>query len=59
MTPKAREYQAKAEQYKQRAKKIRNREDREWLSCLACAYRMLAEAEERRSMLGPTDKGVA
>ena len=59
MTPKAREYQAKAEQYEQRAKKMRNRQDREWLLCLARAYRMLAEAEATRSILRPTDKGAA
>ena len=59
MTPKAREYQAKAEQYEKRAKGIRNQEDREWLLCLARAYRMLAQAEETRSMLGPTDKVAA
>jgi hypothetical protein len=59
MTPSAREYLAKAEQYEQRAKKIRNQEDREWQLCLARAYRMLAEAEETRSMLRPTDKGAA
>ena len=54
MTPKAREYLAKAQQYEQRAKKIRN-QDREWHLCLARAYRMLAE-EETRSFR-PPDKG--
>ena len=58
MTPKAREYLAKAEQYEQRAKGIRNQEDREWQLCLARAYRMLAEAEKTRSPR-PTDKGAA
>ena len=46
MTPKAREYLTKAEQYVRRAKEIRNQEDREWQLCLARAYRMLAEVEE-------------
>ena len=59
MTPKAREYQAKAEQCEQRAKTMRNQEDREWHLCLARAYRMLAEAEATRSILRPTDKGAA
>ena len=59
MTPKAREYQWKAERCEQRARKIRNHEDREWQLCLARAYRMLAEAEIERSMLKPPDKGVA
>ena len=58
MTPKAREYLAKAQQYEQRAKKIRN-QDREWHLCLARAYRMLAEAEVERSKLEPSDKGAA
>jgi hypothetical protein len=56
MTPKAREYQAKAELCEQRAKAIRNREDREWQQCLARAYRLLAEAEETRSKLRPTPR---
>jgi hypothetical protein len=59
MTPKAREYQARAQQYEQRAKKISNQEDREWHLCLARAYRMLAEAEVERSKLTPPDKGAA
>jgi hypothetical protein len=59
MTPKAREYQAKAEQCEQRAKTTRNQEDREWQLCLARAYRMLAKAEATRSMRRPTDKGAA
>jgi hypothetical protein len=58
MTPKAREYLAKARQYEQRAKKIRN-QDREWHLCLARAYRMLAEAEVERIKLEPPDKGAA
>jgi hypothetical protein len=45
MTQKAREYLAKAQQCEQRAKKMRNQEEREWHLCLARAYRMLAEAE--------------
>jgi predicted anti-sigma-YlaC factor YlaD len=53
MTPKAREYLVRAEQYEQRAKAIRNHEDREWQLCLARAYRMLAEAEETRSFRPP------
>jgi hypothetical protein len=59
MTPKARAYLAKAQQYEQRAKKIRNQEDREWHLCLARAYRMLAEAEVERSRLEPPDEGAA
>jgi hypothetical protein len=59
MTPKAREYLAKAQQYEQRTKKIRNQEDREWHLCLARAYRILAEAEVERSKLEPPDKGAA
>jgi hypothetical protein len=54
MTAKAREYLAKAAQYEQHAKKICNQEDREWKLCLARAYRLLAEAEETRSMFKPT-----
>ena len=53
MTLKAREYLAKAQQLEQRAKKIRNQEDREWHLCLARAYRMLAEAEQTRSFRPP------
>ena len=59
MTPKAREYQAKAEQYEQRAKRMRNQEDREWQRCLARAYLLLAEAEVERSRRKPSDKGAA
>jgi hypothetical protein len=42
---KAREYQAKAKQCDERAKKTRNPENREWRMTLARVYRMLAEAE--------------
>lgn len=59
MTPKAREYQAKAQQCEQRSKKMRNQGDREWQLCLARAYRLLADAEVERSMLRPAGKGVA
>jgi hypothetical protein len=59
MTPKAREYLAKAKQYEQHAKAMRNQEDREWQLCLARAYRLLAEAEATRSTFKPTDKGAA
>jgi len=52
MTPKALEYQAKAEQFERRAKGMRNQADREHL-CLARAYRMLAEAEQTRSFRPP------
>jgi hypothetical protein len=52
MTSKAREYMAKAEQYEQRAKEIRNQEDSGWQLCLARAYRMLAEAEDRNHGTG-------
>jgi hypothetical protein len=62
MTPKQLEYLAKAEQYEKGAKKLRNQEDREWLLCVARAYRMLAEAAETESMLqtdvcGPSGSG--
>ena len=64
MTPKAREYLAKAQRCEQRAKKMRNHEDRDWQLCLARAYRMLAEAAEaeaevERSKLEPPGKGTA
>ena len=59
MTPKAREYQAKAERCEQRAKIMRNQEDREWQRCLARAYLLLAEAEVERSRRKPSDKGAA
>ena len=59
MTPKAREYQARAQLCEQRAKTMRNREDREWQLCLARAYLLLAEAEATRSILRLTDKGAA
>jgi hypothetical protein len=52
MTAKAREYRAKSEQCEQRAKKMRNQGDRDWQLCLARAYRMLAEAEAKRSKRG-------
>ena len=42
----AREYLAKAKQYEQRAKKVRDLKDREWHLTLARAYRVLAEAEK-------------
>jgi hypothetical protein len=52
MTAKAREYRAKSEQCEQRAKKMRNQGDRDWQLCLARAYRMLAEAEDRNHGMG-------
>jgi hypothetical protein len=45
MKIKAREYQAKAAQCEQRARKTRNPPDREWQMLLANAYRALAEME--------------
>ena len=42
---KARDYQAKAKQREERARKSRDPENREWQMTLARAYRMLAEAE--------------
>jgi hypothetical protein len=39
------EYRAGAIRCEQCAKKMRNQADREWQTCLARAYRMLAEAE--------------
>jgi hypothetical protein len=55
MKIKAREYQAKAAQCEQRARKTRNPPDREWQMILANAYRALAEmeseaAEQRRAV---------
>ena len=45
MTSKAREYQAKAAQHEERARKMRDPKDREWHMVCARAYRMLAEKE--------------
>ena len=45
MPSKAREYQAKAAQYEERARKMRSPKDREWHMVCARAYRMLAEKE--------------
>jgi hypothetical protein len=45
MKSKAREYQAKAAQYEERARKMRSPKDREWHMICARAYRMLAEKE--------------
>jgi hypothetical protein len=45
------EYRANAARCEWNAKKTRNQEDREWQSCLARAYRMLAEAEAERGVL--------
>jgi hypothetical protein len=45
MKAKARDYQAKAKQCEERARKARGPENREWQLILARAYRMLAEAE--------------
>ena len=59
MTPKTREYLAKAQRCEQRAKQMRNQEAREWQLCLARAYRMLAEEKVERSKLKPPDKGAA
>jgi hypothetical protein len=42
------EYRAAAARWKDRAKKTRNRADREWQICLARAYLILAEAEAER-----------
>jgi hypothetical protein len=39
----AREYLAKAKQYEQRAKKVRDLKDREWHLTLARAYRVLKQ----------------
>jgi hypothetical protein len=51
MKSKIDEYRAGAIRSEQRAKKIRNQDDREWQLCLARAYRILAEAEAERSAL--------
>jgi hypothetical protein len=59
MTPKTREYLAKAQQYEQRATKMCNQEEREWHLCVARAYRILAEAEVEPSKLETPDKGAA
>jgi hypothetical protein len=53
MKTKAWEYLAKAQQYQQRAKKMRNQEEREWHLCTARAYRMLAEMESGGGARGP------
>jgi hypothetical protein len=45
MRSKAREYQAKAAQYEERARKMRSPKDREWHMICARAYRVLAEME--------------
>jgi hypothetical protein len=42
----AREYQAKAAQCEERARKTRRPEDRDWQMVLASAYRVLAENEK-------------
>jgi hypothetical protein len=42
---KARGYLAKAKQCEERARKVRDIENRKWQITLARAYRMLAEAE--------------
>jgi hypothetical protein len=47
MTSKAREYQAKAAQYEEQARKIRIPRDREWHLVIARAYRKLAEMETK------------
>jgi hypothetical protein len=44
-------YRAGAVRCEERAKKTRNREDREWQMTLARAYRMLAEAEAEYAAL--------
>jgi hypothetical protein len=45
MIKKAREYQARAAQCEQRAKKSRSPNDREWQMTLGRAYQVLAEIE--------------
>jgi len=45
MKTKLREYLTKARRCEERARKIRDAENREWQAILARAYRMLAEAE--------------
>jgi hypothetical protein len=57
MKTRAWEYLAKALQYEQRAKKMRNQEEREWHLCLARAYRMLAEMESEVATRGPVAAG--
>jgi hypothetical protein len=42
---KAREFQTKAKQCEERAKKVRDLENKDWQIILARAYRMLAAAE--------------
>ena len=58
-TSKINDYRAGAVRCEQRAKKIRNQADREWQMTLACAYRMLAEAEAERSALPERAKAAA
>jgi len=52
MPSKAREYQAKAAQYEERARKMRSPKDREWHMVCARAYRMLAENESKVAAQG-------
>jgi hypothetical protein len=47
MRSKAREYQAKAAQYEERARKKRSPKDQEWHMICARAYRVLAEMETK------------
>jgi len=49
MKTKAREYLAKAKQREERARKVRDPENRNWQLTLARTYRMLAEAEKPSS----------
>jgi hypothetical protein len=51
MAPKINEYRASAVRREQRAKKPRNRADREWYMTLARAFLVLAEAEAERGRL--------
>ena len=52
MPSKAREYQAKAAQHEEQARKTRDPKDREWHGICARAYRMLAENESKVAAQG-------
>jgi hypothetical protein len=49
MASKVDEYRAGAVRCERRSNKARNQADREWQTCLARAYLMLAEAEAERA----------
>jgi hypothetical protein len=52
MRSKAREYQAKAARYEERARKMRSPKDQEWHMICARAYRVLAEMDSEVAARG-------